>query len=161
MIDPQAFAERKEELSGMISLQDLDERIGSADFADPSAEVAYRVSGGKDAWARPYLQLALLGSLKLVCQRCLQAADFALDEEVRIVFFADEAALDAAMAADEELDGMVIQAETDLFELIEDQILMALPIAPRHDSCTAADVRDANQNPANPFAALAGLRKTD
>lgn len=161
LIDPQAFAERKDSLHGSISLQDLDERLTHADLADKATQVAYRINGGKDTLQRPYLQLAVSGSLKLFCQRCLKPTDFALDENVRIVLFDDEAALDRAMLADEELEGMLTEAETDVFALIEDQILMALPFAPRHETCDAADVQPANQNKPNPFAALAGLKKTD
>lgn len=161
LIDTQTFAEQKETLHGSLTLQDLDERLAHADLADTSTQLAYRISGGTDNLQRPYLQLALSGSLKLFCQRCLKPTDFALDENVRIVLFDNEEDLDRAMLADEELEGMLYEAQTDVFALIEDQILMALPFAPRHETCGAADVQPANQNKPNPFAVLAGLKKTD
>ena len=56
----------------------------------------------------------------------------------------------------------------DLLELVEDELLMAMPVVPRHDQCPApvklAVADDAFDAPAagrpNPFAALQGL-KTD
>lgn len=161
LIDAQAFAERGDSLSGSVALQDLDPRLHHADWADMADRVDYRISGGKDARRRPYLQLSVSGSLKLICQRCFKPSAFALDEQARIVLFADEGDLDRAMAADEELEGMTVQDPTDVFSLLEDQILMALPIAPRHETCTDTPAQGLAPNRPNPFAALAGLHKTD
>ena len=91
----------------------------------------------------------------------MQPVHFALDENVRIVLFENEESLDEAMLADEELEGMLLEAELDVFSLIEDQILMALPFSPKHDDCGNADLDAVNQNKTNPFAVLAGLKKSD
>ena len=52
----------------------------------------------------------------------------------------------------------------DLADLIEDELLLALPLVPRHDVCPAplpvpdnADVPEEDE-PVNPFAALAALK---
>ena len=65
------------------------------------------------------------------------------------------------MLADEELEGMLSADELDVFSLIEDQILMALPFSPRHEQCGNADSATVNQSKPNPFAVLAGLKKSD
>lgn len=162
LIDPQAFVRDKDTLQGSIFLQDLDERVREhADLAERDSTLSYRLAGGYDGLQRPYLDLSVSGSLKLVCQRCLQPFAHALEEHSRIVLFDDETALDHAMIADEDLEGMTVEAETDVLALIEDQILMALPFAPRHDKCAAEDAPVSHQNKPNPFAALAGLKKTD
>ena len=57
--------------------------------------------------------------------------------------------------------------EFDLRELIEDDLLMALPVVPRHEDCPTdvtlassdEDFEQASADKPNPFAALAGLRK--
>lgn len=160
LIDPQAFARQKENLSGTVALADLHERVRSPDMLDVSAAVRYTLHGGTDGWQRPFLQLHLSGVLPLQCQRCMNAVDFVVDENVRIVLFADEAALDRAMLADDTLEGMVAEAETDVYTLLEDQILMALPLSPKHDDCPA-DTDAYRPQRASPFAVLAGLQKTD
>ena len=160
LIDPQAFARQKESLSGTVVLADLHERVHSPDILDLSAAVSYTLHGGTDELQRPFLQLHLHGVLPLQCQRCMKAVDFAVDENVRIVLFADEAALDRAMLADDALEGMVSDKETDVYTLLEDQILMALPLSPKHDDCPS-DTDAYRPQRTNPFAVLAGLQKTD
>ena len=162
LIDPQAFALKKERLHGTVALRDLDERTWSHDIADLSSELAYTLTGSTDRWQRPVLTLALSGRVPLQCQRCMQPIEnFELDEHVQIVLFPTEAQLDEAMLADEELEGMLSADELDVFSLIEDQILMALPFSPRHEQCGNADSAAVNQSKPNPFAVLAGLKKSD
>ncbi|MGF6148075.1 Uncharacterized ACR, COG1399 [Kingella potus] len=108
---------------------------------------------------RPYLDLSVRGSLMLVCQCCMQPMECQLDESTRIVLFDDEASLDAAMLADDGLDGMVCVDELSVCTLVEDQILMALPYAPRHESCgISSELADADCGKPNPFAVLSGLK---
>ena len=119
LIDPQAFALKKERLHGTVALRDLDERTWSHDIADLSSELAYTLTGSTDRWQRPVLTLALSGRVPLQCQRCMQPIEnFELDEHVPIVLFPTEAQLDEAMLADEELEGMLSADELDVFSLI-------------------------------------------
>lgn len=161
LIDPQAFAEKGETLQGQVLLKDLDKRVLSSDIIDELAAVSYRIQGGVDKWQRPFFDLSLSGSILLRCQRCLGEMPFALNEDCRIVLFDDEDQLDAAMLADEELDGMLIEGECDLFALLEDQILIALPFSALHDVCDDADLSANHSDKTNPFAVLAGLKKSD
>ncbi|WP_277074728.1 YceD family protein [Simonsiella muelleri] len=160
LIDPQAFATQSETLQGKVSLQDLDKRIWSPDIADTATDIHYAITGGVDRWQRLFLDLTVSGSLKLNCQRCMQPTEFLLDEQVHIVLFHHEQDLDDAMIADEELEGMVLENELDIFTLLEDQILMALPISPKHEQCGNNQLDKINQDKPNPFAVLAGLKKS-
>ena len=75
---------------------------------------------------------------------------------------------DVALAQDEEVeeDLLVFSREFDLAELIEDELLMEIPLVPRHGSCPVpvkleaidADFAQAPETKKNPFAALAGLQ---
>jgi hypothetical protein len=47
--------------------------------------------------------------------------------------------------------------ELDVAELVEDEILLALPVAPRHEKCGLPGAADAGER-INPFAALSGLK---
>lgn len=162
LIDPAAFARERQSLEGEVALADLHERVAAHEYlASNEAKVAFRLQGGVDRWQRPYLDLAVSADLPLVCQRCLQPMSVALDEQAHIVLFADEAALDEAMLADDELEGMLLSPELDVAELLEDQLLMALPYSPRHEDCSNQALADINQNSKpNPFAVLAGLKNS-
>ncbi|MDO5059881.1 MAG: YceD family protein [Neisseria sp.] len=162
LIDPERFAAEKQQLAFAVALRDLDERVWSHEyFAGNDAEVSVRLQGGVDRWQRPFLDLSVQAELPLQCQRCMKPTGFALDEQARIVLFADEAKLDEAMLSDEELEGMVAPKELDVRELVEDQILMAMPYAPRHKECGNESLEAVNQDKPNPFAVLAGLKRKD
>jgi len=100
------------------------------------------------------------------CQRCLTPVDVPLEVDRAFRFVADEA---TAEALDDESDEdlLAMSREFDLHELIEDELLMALPVVPKHDECPSVvplassddDFEEANADKPNPFAALAGLKK--
>lgn len=160
LIDSEAFADQQQTLQGSMALQDLDERVWSPDFARLEDKVSYTLKGGRDVLKRLFLQLSVSGNVTLNCQRCMQPFNFEMNESVRIVLFENEEKLDQAMLADEELEGMVVDGELDVFALLEDQILMALPFSPKHDECDGEDLIKANQDKPNPFAALVGVKKS-
>lgn len=161
LIDPESFAAETQQLQGILPLEMLDERIRSHEYlAKRDAAVAYTLKGGRDRWQRFFLDLSVTGSLPLICQRCMKPMPFELDENVRIILFADENSLDEAMAADEELEGLLLEKELDVRVLVEDQVLMALPFSPRHEDCDNVALAEVNQDKPNPFAVLAGLKNS-
>ena len=94
--------------------------------------------------------------------RCLQPV--ALDLEVLrpLRFVADETTA-AALDADSDDDVLVASRNLDLHELVEDELLLALPLVPKHERCQRnlpMAVGDVAAEPApNPFAALAALKR--
>lgn len=161
LIDPETFAAEKQNLQGSFLLSELDERVSLHDYpADKQTRVSFALTGGRDRLQRLFLDLNVKADMPLICQRCIKPMPFALDESSRIVLFADDASLDDAMLADEELEGMVVQKELDVRELVEDQILMSLPFSPRHEDCGNAPLEQVNQDKPNPFAVLAGLKNS-
>lgn len=159
LIDTASFTARQETLGGRIPLACLDERVSAHELlAERDGEVHYRIRGGTDRLRRPFLDLAVNARLQLVCQHCLKPVAYDVDDDARLVLFPDESTLETALAEDEEADGMVYAAEIDALPLLEDQLLMALPFAPRHDDCENPALADINQDQPNPFARLAGLK---
>lgn len=159
LIDTTTFTRERRIVSGEISLAQLDERVWSHELlAERHNTIAYRIGGGTDRWQRPFLDINIAGTLHLVCQRCLKPVMNVLDDQTRLVLFADEQQLDEAMAADEAPEGVLWMPELNLQTLVEDQLLMAIPFAPRHDDCDNALLTRVNQDQPNPFAQLAGLK---
>ncbi|MFZ2989514.1 YceD family protein, partial [Ideonella sp.] len=100
---------------------------------------------------------------QLCCQRCLGpvGTEMALDRWVR--FVSDEESA-AALDAESEDDVLALERWMDLRELIEDELLLALPLVPRHQVCPAPlplpSDADVEESPApNPFAVLAKLKR--
>ncbi len=151
------FAQEGRELKGSIPLSQLS-RLSDL-LANTSGEVAWHIESGVDELQRPWLYLEVKGTLQLICQRCLLAAPWQLHAETVLTQFATEEQIDDAEAHDEDLEGILIDPELDIEALVEDEILLALPVALTHDVCGGDDAlaKLASDKP-NPFAALAQLK---
>lgn len=128
-------------------------------------------AAGELAKVKPqvWLHLAAQAHVPQTCQRCLGEVSTFLEVERSYRFVADE---ETAEAEDDECeeDLLAISREFNLLALIEDELLMALPQVPMHDSCpvqpkmTVADADFEGDAAAvgtgkpNPFAALAALK---
>ena len=100
------------------------------------------------------------------CQRCLEPVALHLDVVRALRFVADEA-LAEALDADCEEDVLALPRRLDLHALVEDELLLALPLVPMHAQCprrlrmSAGDLGGEADAPQarNPFAALTGFRR--
>lgn len=114
--------------------------------------------GAPEIW----LHLAAQARVWRDCQRCLQpvALDLAVQRAFR--FVADEATAEA-LDAESEDDVLALPRRLDLHELVEDELLLALPLVPMHERCPATLPLPAGDDTAEtepvlkPFAGLAGL----
>ena len=117
------------------------------------------VGGENQVW----LHLQADADVVLQCQRCLRPLDEAVQVDRHFRFVADE---DTAAALDDEIEDEVLALprSLNLRDLVEDELLLALPLVPRHDVCPEVipmqfgDV-EIVEDKANPFASLALLRK--
>ena len=134
-------------LSGFARLREL--------LASDAGEVGYALQGTRDARGRPSLWVSVRGTLPLRCQRCLEPMAFKVQAQELLVLAATQAEIDAEPADPSAPDRVVAGKEMAVRELIEDQLILELPYAPRHELCkgpeTAADAS------ISPFAGLRGL----
>ena len=101
----------------------------------------------------------------MICQRCMGPVTVDLVVQRSFRFVADEATA-AALDDESEEDVLVVSREFDLLGLVEDELLMAMPLVPRHEQCPTEvpmeasdeDFEAESARKANPFAALANLR---
>lgn len=119
--------------------------------------------GGK---AQTWLHLTASGQVALTCQRCLKPVQEDIDID-RWIRFVDTEAEAAALDVDSDDDVLALPRHLDARELIEDELLLALPLVPRHDVCPeplpVADDEDdlEEEERPNPFAKLAALKRRD
>jgi len=117
--------------------------------------------GGK---AQTWLHLTASGQVALTCQRCLKPVVEEIDID-RWIRFVDTEAEAAALDVDSDDDVLALPRHLDARELIEDELLLALPLVPRHEACPEplAHVDDApepeEEERPNPFAKLAALKR--
>ena len=129
-----------------------------------AARAEFRPLPGADD--QVWLHLQAKTSVPLTCQRCIGAILAPLEVNQWYRFVATE---DIAMAEDDqsEEDLLVMEPQFDLLALLEDELLMALPLVPMHDSCPVAptlrvgeaDIVGESGTKPNPFAALAQLKR--
>ena len=173
-LDPQhldvvAFARDGLRLQGEGVLVDWP-RLAEEQYGDTLAaiQVHWQLQGRAVAQsgAPDQLMLDLKASLMLPmqCQRCLNPVLETVQAERSFLFVADEA---AAQALDDEVedDVLVISRDLDALALVEDELILSLPLVPLHQECPVAlnmSVADpafeaAAERP-NPFGVLASLK---
>jgi uncharacterized protein len=133
----------------------------AADCADPSGEITWSIQGGQTKQGYPSMTLSVEGEVNLVCQRCLGPFAYHIDSSTMLVLGKDDADADEIeeVLDDESIDVIVGSHEADLRQLLEDEALLALPQAPKHEVCPDTKLIDSlKSDKVSPFAALKSLK---
>ncbi|MCP5158584.1 MAG: DUF177 domain-containing protein [Gammaproteobacteria bacterium] len=137
-------------LNGRLALTALPRLAAILGCAD--GEVAVALSAGLDAQGTRFIKGHLQTEVEWICQRCLGPLRLLLEVTVSLGLACDEAAVDQLPDAYEPLlvpeDGSIAVAD-----LIEDELLLALPQIPRHDDVRECEVHGYLQ-PAEPVLDL-------
>ena len=159
-LDAWRMVAARRQFEGRVPLSAMDRLAGS--LADTEGECRYALEFGRDALQVPYVELSIEAGLPLVCQRSLERFVFPVNSVLRLGLIRDEADEAALPPGYEPLlvpeDGLVRPAE-----LVEDELILALPVVPVSPDAEAVErdfaptVEEAAQ--ANPFAALSGWKK--
>lgn len=114
-----------------------------------------------------WLNFTVQGSLPTPCQRCLEPIDIEVTGDYRLAILFDETQIeqieDAEYVLVWELGLSGGRKLLPIKELLEDELLLALPLSPRHEDCqmpVEMEAEDEIEDEAkdNPFAALAALK---
>ena len=133
----------------------------AADCADPSGEITWSIQGGQTRQGYPSMTLSVEGAVNLVCQRCLGPFAHHIDSSTMLVLGKDDAEADEIeeILDDESIDVIVGSHAADIRELLEDEALLALPQAPKHEVCPDTKLMDSvKSDKVSPFAALKSLK---
>jgi len=162
-IDSLEFARGERRMSGVVPVRDL-QRLADV-LADDEGDLAWVVQGEFASAAdefgarrKPFLVIEVAGELRLKCQRCLGALPFRVNVESRLLLVPPGTPWPDEDLQDDLADPVEALIEQPLLPLIEDELLLALPISPRHTSCKVPE-HDDGKAAASPFVALAQLKK--
>jgi uncharacterized protein len=139
-------------LSSFRRLQDV--------LVSNAGDVTYALRGVRDERGRPSLRLGVRGSLQLRCQRCLGRLSHEVQAEQLLVLAASQAEIDADPPGVEAPDRVVAAKEMAVRDLVEDELILSLPYAPRHDECEAhpgGSEAETDSAASSPFAGLRGM----
>lgn len=168
-----AFAQEGDGYQGSSLLQDLERIRQEAPGLEDNSMVAWHARGelrpGPSGEPQVWLHVTADADVPLTCQRCMGPVHAGLHANQWFRFVATE---DIAMAEDDqsEEDLLVMEPQFDLLALVEDELLMAMPLVPMHETCPNAPVLSAESDLAtpdnsgdhrkpNPFAVLAQIKR--
>jgi uncharacterized protein len=158
VIDSREFARRQERLNGRLRLSEFS-RLEDVLF-DADGWLDYEISG-EMVGSNAFLNLKLDGLLRLVCQRCLGAFEFPLDVCSRVMVVEPGAPwpddVQVGGLADDTCDAIEASRSLEIILLLEEEILLALPISPRHEKCRMSEAVS-HSGGISPFAQLARLK---
>lgn len=154
VIDCVSFAREARSLHGELPIGELSRVLDM--LVDSKGMLSYRVEGKIGAHNRPQLLLQLDGSMMIRCQRCLEGIEYPLEVRSVLEFVGDEEDLTQEEIEDDSRDFLPVQSELDVVELIEDEIILDLPSAPRHESCALPETGQ-GEGRISPFSMLKGL----
>jgi uncharacterized protein len=162
-IDSLDFARNGQQINGEVPIVELPRLLDVLE--NSQGALSYAVRGGLDKLGNHLLDVSITGNCRLRCQRCLGAMEHAVRIDTRLLL-RDQASLDAlddnvAGGEEEEFDSILADAHLDVLDLLEEEILLSLPIAPKHElgACQAAGGGNEHEEEKNPFAVLAKLKR--
>jgi uncharacterized protein len=166
----QELAQDGQPWSETTLVKDLPRLAAEAQDVSPADAVQWQVRGElrpqAGAEEQVWLHLAAQASVPLTCQRCMTSVASPLEIDQWYRFVESE---EIAMAEDDEAeeDLLVMAPQFDLLGLLEDELLMALPLVPMHETCPVTPVFSAGdpmveaaEAKPNPFAVLGQLKKS-
>jgi uncharacterized protein len=152
VIDGLQFAHAGSETAGKLTAADLPRLTASGCGVE---EVAYRIRGGTNSDGRPALAVEANGNLRLTCQRCLEPLDYPVAVDVELELSEDPVAIEKAA---DDVDRVLATRSMDVAVLVEDELILALPFSPKHESCGLAEGAQPDERP-SPFGVLSQLRR--
>ena len=156
VIDGLEFARSQGRLSGEWPIADFPRLQGAV---QSGTALGYELEGVPQEQGRPALRLRVTGTLQLACQRCLGALEHSLCVDAVLLLFDSESDIEAVPLGAETPDGIVATKEMAVRDLIEEEVLLAIPYAARHERCESG-TEAAGAPGARPFADLRSLLGT-
>lgn len=152
------LAAEGDELAGRVDARGLPRVADQLAAGADAGPIDWRIRGGRDALGHPMLTVRVEGDVPLACQRCLQPFAAPVAQQTALLLARDEAEL--ARLDAEETEVVLANTTLDPLRLVEDELLLSLPLSPRHDEDQCAAARRAPPHGAkgSPFAGLAALK---
>lgn len=155
VIDCQRFATEQQTLSGEFAVTLL-ERLRDQLF-EADGNVGFELSGWRGDRGQVCLRLQVEGMLKLVCQRCLSGLPFELSIDSRFEMLPADVEVTQDELEDDSKDFLPLEKTLNVFDLVEDEVILALPVAAKHAQCDLQGRAEAGES-LSPFAALASIK---
>jgi len=160
LIDPLHLSSTPTLFEGTVVPGDL-ERL-SESLANDEGELRYCISARRDPQRRTELSCIIEGFVFLTCQSSLDTFRHPVSIDDRLVLVDDESRLPPMQEESDTEDYLVVDGPLDVLELVEDAVILALPMIPRKPGLESREVesKEPEEEKPSPFAKLSGLKKT-
>ncbi|SEF93252.1 YceD family protein [Marinobacterium lutimaris] len=160
-VDPRKFAEREAKIEGVADVSAMP-RLNSL-LADGSGEIHISLQFALDEQRLRTVSGTASGKVLQTCQRCLEPVGVDVDAEVNLAVVLNE---EQAKNLPRYYDPLIVEAEDiELLSLIEDELILSLPLVSYHEDCTiqtsfgeAGEAEPEEESKPNPFSVLAALK---
>jgi len=157
-IEPARLADNAESLEGKLGIGNMRRLLAVVDKCDSC--ITFHLSFSKnEAGDVVVINGDFSTKLTMQCQRCLEPLVISLEKAIRIACVTDIS--DAGTLAADLEPLQLNEGRILLVELIEDEVLLGLPMAPVHnpDECPATELLEAlREEKESPFAILKKLK---
>ena len=151
-------------MCGHLSLARM-ERL-AASLCDGEGTVFIDMRFQRDEQGRDMAVGDVLARLPVRCQRCLEAMEIAIATAVHLAFTNADTDAEGETPPPGGYDAVLLVGDTiSLSDLVEDELMLALPMAPMHEDCPVGVWRRylwdraPSEAPRKPFAALSRIRR--
>ncbi len=155
------FAQSEQSIAGVLDILEMDRLTDVLLMQEPlpESEIQFTLTGYNRKYSSPSLHLNVVAHLPTTCQRCLNAMSVRLKLEFDYLITDSEP---AEFDKNDDLDWLEISPAMSVPALVEDELLIAFPIAPTHSSEQQGECKQhamqSGEKP-NPFAGLKDLMK--
>jgi DUF177 domain-containing protein len=156
LIHPERITDKPLVFKGTAQLDDLPRLADS--LANGDCELRYEVTARLDKQRRKVVSCIIEGFVFLTCQTTLEAFRHAISIDDRLVIVDDESRLPPIEEESDAEDYLVADAPLDVLDLVEDAVLLALPMVPRKPGVKEVKLAEKDAKD-SPFAVLASLKK--
>lgn len=158
-VDPLKYADQRKVLEGKVLVESLP-RLAEL-LVEPTGQVSVKLEFGRDEQNLRILQGELGADLQLLCERCLAPVEKRIESQFTLGIVLDD---EQAKNLPRSYEPLLVDPEKlELAEVIEEELILSLPMFAYHDDCEIAvkaeteDVPEENEKP-NPFSVLSQLK---
>ena len=167
LIAPFKLARQGQSLNGVVSVAGL-ERLATV-LSDSNGRIEVSLQFGKDLQGINFVRGHLSAEVNMICQRCMKPMPVHAEADVSLGIVSSD---ERAALLPESFEALIVEEEPiALASIIEDELILALPIVALHEDqacepvlvklqaeAEANEIEQAEQK-VSPFAALSGLKQ--
>ncbi len=150
-------------MRGWVALRRMGRLVRS--LCDAQGRVDVELHFDRDAQRIPFVQGRVQARLTMICQRCLEPMEVRIERDLLLALVRSEAEVERLPAKYEPL--LITPAPMAVAGIVEDELLLALPIVPLHAAGEPCRVRtpyrlgddDGVAQARHPFAVLGRLKR--